>query len=363
MQVVPNFFGPVLYYTYLHLTFQKQCQVAVLPLGTGNDLARVLGWGSSCDDDTHLPQLLEKYEKASTKMLDRWSIMTYERTIAMPKLSLVPGQPEGQLHAQILQYEESLLQHLQNILQSDETSVVLQSAKRLCETVKDFAAQVSDSPLTKGDEQLSRKCDILQQKLDLLLQTLTSDHIDALNLGLDDEESAKTGSKEDTESEISYDKSKSEKTEKDLSNINFRKHRRTSRFMEREKDALILRSNSLKRAIRNLVEHTEQAVDEQNSHTSQNIPTVKISLSTDLDKTEMQKMDSLKVMPTIESGSSSDMSSCPSPTSSIITTRLANISPIPDIRRDSAFEDSDLLTLPVPPDFADSRRASQVQQK
>lgn len=340
----------------------------MLPLGTGNDLARVLGWGSSCDDDTHLPQLLEKYEKASTKMLDRWSIMSFERTIAMPKLSLTPGQPDGQLHTQISQYEDSLVQHLQNILQSDETSVVLHSAKRLCETVKDFATQVSESSLTKGDEQLSRKCDILQQKLDLLLQTLTSEHIDALNLGFEEEESIKTAganSKEDTESEMSYDKSKAEKTEKDLSNINFRKHRRTSRFMEREKGALMLRANSLKRAIRNLVEHTEQAVDIQNRHTSQNIPTVKISLSTDLDKAaELQKMDSLKVLPTIESGSSSDMSSaCPSPTASVITTRLANISPMPDIRRDSAIEESDLLTLPVPPDFADSRRASQVQQR
>lgn len=297
-------------------------------------------------------------------MLDRWSIMTFERTIAMPKLSLTPGQPDGQLHTQISQYEDSLVQHLQNILQSDETSVVLHSAKRLCETVKDFATQVSESSLTKGDEQLSRKCDILQQKLDLLLQTLTSEHIDAINLGFDEDEIAKGGgSKDDTGSEISYDKSKIDKTEKDLSNINFRKHRRTSRFMEREKDALVTRANSLKRAIRNLVEHTEQAVDEQNRHTSQTIPTVKISLSSDLDKNEMQKMDSLKVLPTIESGSSSDLSSCPSPTASIITTRLANLSPIPDIRRDSAFEDPDLLTLPVPPDFADSRRASQVQQR
>lgn len=48
-----------------------QCQLGVLPLGTGNDLARVLGWGGSYDDDTQLPQILEKLERASTKMLDR----------------------------------------------------------------------------------------------------------------------------------------------------------------------------------------------------------------------------------------------------------------------------------------------------
>lgn len=335
----------------------------MLPLGTGNDLARVLGWGSSCDDDAHLPQLLEKYEKASTKILDRWSIMAFERTIAMPKLSLTPGQPEGQLHSQISQYEDSLVQHLQNILQSDETSVVLNSAKRLCEIVKEFATQVAESSLTRGDEQLSKKCDILQQKLDMLLQTLTSEQIDAMHIEYDEEDTPKSHfSKEDTASEMSYEKAKSEKTEKDLSNFNFRKHRRTSRFMEREKDALILRANSLKRAIRNLVEHTEHAVDEQNAQSPPVIPTVKISMSSDLDKEGSQRMDSLKVLPTIESGSSSDLSSCPSPTGSVITTRLANISPMPDIRRDSAFEDPDLLTLPVPPDFADSRRASQVQQ-
>ena len=51
--------------------FFFQCQLGVLPLGTGNDLARVLGWGGSYDDDTQLPQILEKLERASTKMLDR----------------------------------------------------------------------------------------------------------------------------------------------------------------------------------------------------------------------------------------------------------------------------------------------------
>ncbi|KAH1024437.1 hypothetical protein HUJ05_003922 [Dendroctonus ponderosae] len=210
----------------------KQCQVAVLPLGTGNDLARVLGWGASCDSDAHLPQLLEKYERASVQMLDRWSVMAFERTIAVPKLSLTPGQPEGQLHIQITQYEESLKSHLQNILQSDETSVIINSAKVLCETVKDLRMQISESSITRSDEQLLKLSDVLQQKQDLLLQALTND--------------------DDTDSEISFDRGKSEKCEKELSNINFRKHRRTSRFVEREKDALNNRANSLKKALRNL---------------------------------------------------------------------------------------------------------------
>ena len=65
------------------IVVQKQCQIGVLPLGTGNDLARVIGWGSVCDDDAHLPQLLERYEKASVKMLDRYNSFytsTYSRS-------------------------------------------------------------------------------------------------------------------------------------------------------------------------------------------------------------------------------------------------------------------------------------------
>jgi len=61
-----------------NLDLHKQCQIGVLPLGTGNDLARVLGWGAALDDDNQLAKLLESFERATTKMLDRWSMMTYE---------------------------------------------------------------------------------------------------------------------------------------------------------------------------------------------------------------------------------------------------------------------------------------------
>uniref|UniRef100_A0A8C9Y5D2 diacylglycerol kinase (ATP) n=1 Tax=Sander lucioperca TaxID=283035 RepID=A0A8C9Y5D2_SANLU len=113
------------------LNLHKQCQLGVLPLGTGNDLARVLGWGGLCDDDAQLLQILEKLERATTKMLDRWSVMTYE---VLKFLSL------SQVH--ITHYADSVASHLAKILDSDKHSDVISSAKFLCGTVNDFVAEV-----------------------------------------------------------------------------------------------------------------------------------------------------------------------------------------------------------------------------
>lgn len=55
--------------------FYFKCQIGVLPFGTGNDLARVLGWGAAFDDDTQLPTVLEKLEHSQIKMLDRFVLI------------------------------------------------------------------------------------------------------------------------------------------------------------------------------------------------------------------------------------------------------------------------------------------------
>ena len=61
--------------------------VGVVPLGTGNDMARVMGWGARFDDEEKIPNILTDMEHSSFKLLDRWTIQfTEEKDVDVTSL-------------------------------------------------------------------------------------------------------------------------------------------------------------------------------------------------------------------------------------------------------------------------------------
>ncbi|NXC90524.1 DGKD kinase, partial [Cercotrichas coryphoeus] len=230
------------------LGLHKQCQLGVLPLGTGNDLARVLGWGSLCDDDTQLLQILEKLERATTKMLDRWSVLTYEAPKQSPPALKEEDNGDSNIQVQIYHYADSVAFHLAKILESDKHSVVISSAKFLCGTVNDFVAEVGRAYKRATEnkqeaELMARKCAMLNEKLDSLVREL-NEEAQAIMVP---EETAQADVK-DQEKAGSFNPSPMPRIFK-------------------SKEQLMLRANSLKKALRQIIEQTEKAVDEQNKQT------------------------------------------------------------------------------------------------
>ncbi|XP_068038343.1 diacylglycerol kinase eta isoform X2 [Anomalospiza imberbis] len=267
------------------LSLHKQCQLGVLPLGTGNDLARVLGWGGSCDDDTQLPQILEKLERASTKMLDRWSIMSYELKLPA-KPSILPVTAEESEECQISAYEDSVAAHLAKILNSDQHSVVISSAKILCETVKDFVAKIGktyEKPMENAEEAdaMAIKCSELNEKLDLLLQALHTEAQAAPILpGI-----APPIVEEEPE-EFSSEESLSESKEQLAECVS-----KSSQKLFKPRQQLMLRANSLKKAVRQIIEQAEKVVDEQNAHSEEQVNQSPVEYSKELDESKEEEKE------------------------------------------------------------------------
>lgn len=277
------------------LNLNKQCQLGVLPLGTGNDLARVLGWGGSYDDDTQLPQILEKLERASTKMLDRWSIMTYELKLP-PKASLLPEPPEASEEFYIT-CQDSVAAHLTKILNSDEHAVVISSAKILCETVKDIVAKVEkayEKTLEKAvvADAVASKCSVLNEKLEQLLQVLHTDSqadpvLPTISTIIVEEDPVESSSEE----------SLCESRDQLLDDTT----RASSQKAVRSKE-IMLRANSLEKAVRQVIEEARKVMDDQ---TVQSCDPVNQSFDYDSTETDESKDDDAKESLTVKTTSRS----------------------------------------------------------
>ena len=74
------------------LDMAKKPPVGILPLGTGNDLARVLGWGGGYSNEL-ISELLVQIQEAHPAILDRWQVdITPNESIATPnKLASAAG--------------------------------------------------------------------------------------------------------------------------------------------------------------------------------------------------------------------------------------------------------------------------------
>jgi len=62
--------------------------VAIIPLGTGNDLARTLGWGGGFNNES-IKGILNKIINGDIQLLDRWSIKINIRNNGIPLNELV----------------------------------------------------------------------------------------------------------------------------------------------------------------------------------------------------------------------------------------------------------------------------------
>lgn len=228
----------------------------------------------------------------------------------------------------------------------------------LRETVKDFATKLLEANIQMGDQILCEKCRILEHEMDQLLQMI-NDHVPANN---DQDREERMLESATYPSTGDFEKGSLEKPEKDMTNLS-RVRKCQNSF---EQDMILSKANSLKRAIRQVVEHAEVFIDEQKNAfikatnrrpsmtviSEDNSPTTKM-VNDYLDSKCIQS-DSMFLIPTPVSSESSDVSPCVSP-----MPNLVSLSPMPDLRRDSQAEE--MLTLPAPDGFADSRRNSSNQ--
>ncbi|ULT97438.1 hypothetical protein L3Y34_005326 [Caenorhabditis briggsae] len=147
------------------LNLHSKCQLAILPLGTGNDLARVLGWGHAFYDDTLLPQVVRTMERAHTKMLDRWSVLAIE----------------GPQADAVRRYEELVIERVRCFLDAEQSQDIIHAAQQLCQTIRELVHNVSGTYSSMSNQNMLSNEEEKGQ-----MTSQNSEESESKNLSLDD---------------------------------------------------------------------------------------------------------------------------------------------------------------------------------
>ncbi|KAF3812834.1 hypothetical protein GH733_019197 [Mirounga leonina] len=158
----------------------ERCQLAVIPLGTGNDLARVLGWGAFWNKNKSPVTILNRVEQASVRILDRWSVMIRETPRQTPLL-------RGQVEMDVPRFEAAAIQHLESattelnkILKAKYPTEMIIATRFLCSAVEDFVVDIVKawSRIKENNtaiESVILKSDIMYDKLSVLIDILAEE--------------------------------------------------------------------------------------------------------------------------------------------------------------------------------------------